>query len=107
MLEEILRGTGRTTKSIEKVHELSLHGQVIFVVPSAFQRDYIRKFAFNNNVLVVPDTSISIDWNVMGIIGFSCPVIFDHSVLYRRFGHQINEYLKSCFIDFKVIKHDL
>lgn len=101
MIEEIFRQTGRTTKTIKEVNDLSLKGRVFFVVPEPTKYYFKRLFGHNANVVVLGDLSPSIDWNTLSLYGIKDPVLFDHAVLYRKYGHVIEEYFKQ--IEFTVI----
>lgn len=101
MIEEIFRQTGRTTKTIKEVNDLSLKGRVFFVVPEPTKYHFKRLFGHNANVVVLGDLSQSIKWDALSLFGINDPVLFDHSVLYRRYGRVIEEYFKS--FEFTVI----
>jgi hypothetical protein len=103
MIEEIFRQTGRTTKTIKEVNDLSLKGRVFFVVPEPMKYHYKRLFGHNANVVVLGDLSQSIKWDTLSLFGINDPVLFDHAVLYRRYGHVIEEYFKS--FEFTVINN--
>lgn len=62
MIEEILRQTGRTTRNVKEVNDLSLKGRVFFVVPEPMKYHYKRLFGHNANVIVIGDLSKTIYW---------------------------------------------
>lgn len=103
MIEEILRQTGRTTRTIKEVNDLSLRGRVYFVVPEPLKYHFKRLFGHNANVIVLGDLNQSINWDTLSLFGINDPVLFDHSVLYRKYQHVIEEYFKSA--GFKVINN--
>ena len=104
MIEEILRQTGRTTRTVKEVNDLSLRGRVYFIVPEPMKYHFKRLFGHNANVIVLGDLSQSIKWDNLSLYGINDPVLFDHSVLYRKYGRVIEEYFKS--FDFKVINNE-
>lgn len=102
MIEEILRQTGRTTRTVKEVNDLSLKGRVFFVVPEPTKYHFKRLFGHNANVVVLGELNQSINWDTLSLYGINDPVLFDHSVLYKRYDHVIEEYFNS--FEFKVIK---
>lgn len=100
MIEEIFRQTGRTTRTVKEVNDLSLKGRVFFVVPEPMKYHYKRLFWHNANVIVIGDLSKTIYWDMLSLYGIDDTVLFDHAVLYRRYGRVIEEYFKG--FNFKV-----
>ena len=98
-IEELLRASGRTSKTIKRVETVSKLGKVVFVVPDTMLREYELKFKDNDNVIVLPDSFSGIDWDTMTIHGMRAyEVYFDHYVIFKRFGVQIQKYLEACHI---------
>ena len=50
-VEELLRVSGRTSKTIKQVETVSKLGKVVFVVPDTMLREYELKFKDNENVI--------------------------------------------------------
>ena len=98
-VEELLRASGRTSKTADQVKQASKSGKVIFVVSNAMEREYELKFKDNENVIVMSDSNSSIDWTTLTIPGMRAyNVYFDHHVIFKRFGVQIQKYLEACHI---------
>lgn len=100
MIEEKLRGTGRTTIAINKVNELQLNGIVYFVVPKGLYDRIKSKFYHNKNVNVLKEDDYYIDWVNLSVRGSKYPVVFDHYVLYKKFSKILNHYF--CLTDYKL-----
>lgn len=97
-IEELLRASGRTSKTVKQVERAST-SKVIFVVPDTMQREYELKFKDNENVIVMSDSNSSIDWTTLTVPGMRAyKVYFDHYVIFKRFGVQIQKYLEACHI---------
>ena len=98
-IEELLRASGRTSKTVMQVEKASKTSKVIFIVSEAIVREFELKFKDNNNVIVLPDSFSGIDWDTMTVHGMRAyEVYFDHYVVYKRFGLQIQKYLEACHI---------
>ena len=98
-IEQLLRASGRTSRTVNEVERMSKSTRVIFVVPYAMKREYDIKFKDNENVTIISDENSLIDWKTMTARGMRAyEVIFDHSVIYERFGVQIDKYLEACHI---------
>lgn len=98
-VEELLRVSGRTSKTIKQVETVSKLGKVVFVVPDTMLREYELKFKDNENVIVLPDSFSTIDWDTMTVHGMRAyETYFDHYVIFKRFGVQIQKYLEACHI---------
>lgn len=98
-IEELLRASGRTSKTVKQVEQASKSGKVIFVVSNAMEREYELKFKDNENVIVMSDLNNSIDWTTLEVYGMRAyKVYFDHYVIFKRFGVQIQKYLEACHI---------
>lgn len=97
--DKVLRASGRTTKLANEVEEVSKTTKAIFVVPDSMLREFSLRFKGNDNVVVLSDLNSSIDWDTMQVRGMRAyEVYFDHAVIYKRFGVQIQKYLEACHI---------
>lgn len=98
-IEELLRASDRTSKTADQVKQASKSGKVIFVVSNTMEREYELKFKDNENVIVMSDLNSSIDWTTLEVYGIRAyEVYFDHYVIFKRFGVQIQKYLEACHI---------
>ncbi len=98
-VEELLRASGRTSKTVKQVEQASEFGKVVFVIPDTMKREYELRFKDNENVIVMSDSTSSIDWTTLTVPGMKAyDVYFDHYVIFKRFGVQIQKYLEACHI---------
>lgn len=98
-IEELLRASGRTSKTVMQVEKASKTSKVIFIVSEVIVREFELKFKDNDNVIVLPDSFSGIYWDTMTVHGMRAyEVYFDHYVIYKRFGLQIQRYLEACHI---------
>lgn len=98
-IENVLRASGRTSKTVKQVEQASKSNKVVFVVPDSMRREYELRFEGNENVIVLPESATPIDWTTMTIHGMRAyEVYFDHYVIFKRFGVQIQKYLEACHI---------
>ena len=98
-LEGLFRASGRTSKTVMQVQQASKTAKVIFIVSEDMVREFELKFKDNDNVIVLPDSFSGIDWDTMTVHGMRAyEVYFDHYVIYKRFGLQIQKYLEACHI---------
>ena len=99
-LEGLFRASGRTSKTVTEVEKASKTSKVIFIVSEGTVREFEIKFKDNDNVIVLPDSFSAIDWDTMTVHGMRAyEVYFDHYVIYKRFGLQIQKYLEACYIN--------
>lgn len=98
-IEELLRASGRTSKTVVQVEQASKSNKVVFVVSDAMRREYEIRFKDNENVIVLPESATPVDWDTMTIYGMRAyEAYFDHYVIFKRFGVQIQKYLEACHI---------
>ena len=94
IFDEKLRGTGRTTRMIEKAKELALEGRAVYILSANLdEQKRIRKLLGNNDLGISVETSNSIStfrWETMSLLGAhpNCVVLVDHyaveNVILRR-----------------------
>ena len=68
-IEELLRASGRTSKTVKQVEKASKTSKVIFIVSEGMVREFELKFKNNDNVIVLPDSFSGIDWDTMTVHG--------------------------------------